>query len=116
MHGSERGNWKRAEVTRWLSTLPDWSLVRSQLGPLIVRRVAGAHCCAQAPSERYVSLSSSYRSSLSNAPFDWRDAVSPRVHPGCAVAYGNWGEAGRGFLSYLYHLYFARSGGGCAIP
>src|SRR5258708_17115930 len=81
-----------------------------------VRRVAGAHCCAQAPSERYVSLSSSYRSSLSNAPFDWRDAVSPRVHPGCAVAYGNWGEAGRGFLSYLYHLYFARSGGGCAIP
>jgi hypothetical protein len=38
MHGSERGSWKRGLMVhvrsaRWLSTLPDWSLVRPQLGP-----------------------------------------------------------------------------------
>ena len=37
MHGSEGGNWKRADVARRLSTLPGWSLVRPQLGPFTIR-------------------------------------------------------------------------------
>src|SRR6266566_6607629 len=81
-----------------------------------VRRVAGGHYCPQAPSERYVSLSSSYRSSLSNAPLGQRDTGSPRINPGYAVAYGRSDAKEPGWLHDACLLYSSKLGDGYAIP